>query len=72
MLTGKRLNIFFTKSGNEARILTIMSQVNIVLESLASTIRWEKEIRPTNKERRNKTLFADEMITYVGCTQKNS
>lgn len=61
-------NVFLPKiRRNKTRISTLITVFNIVLEVLASTIMWEKEIKGTHLEKKEMELsvFAEDMKVYV-------
>ena len=66
ILNGEKLKAFPLRSGTRQVCLLLPLLFNIVLEVLATAIREEKEIiRNPDWKRRNKTLFADDMISSV-------
>uniref|UniRef100_A0A5F9CKT6 RNA-directed DNA polymerase n=1 Tax=Oryctolagus cuniculus TaxID=9986 RepID=A0A5F9CKT6_RABIT len=73
LLNGEKLEAFPLKSGTRHGCPLSLLLFNIVLEVLARAIRQEKEIKGTQigKEELKLSLFADDMILYLG-DPKNS
>ena len=59
ILNGEKLNAFCLRSGTRQRRPLSPLLFNIVLEVLATALREEKEIKGIS-------LFADDMISYIG------
>ena len=68
ILNGEKLKAFPLKSGTRQGCPLSPLLFNIVLEVLATTIREEKEIKgiQVGKEEIKLSLFADDMILYIG------
>ena len=68
ILNGEKLKAFPLRSGTRQRCPLSPLLFNIVLEVLATAIREEKEIKgiQIGKEDVKLSLFADDMILYVG------
>lgn len=61
------------RSGSRQEVLLQPVLFNIVLEVLASAIKWQVEIKDMDYKTRNKIiLFADDMIVYVKKSLKES
>ena len=67
-LNGEKLKAFPLRSGTRQRCPLSPVLFNIVLEVLATAIREEKEIKgiQIGKEEVKFSLFADDMILYMG------
>ena len=68
ILNGEKLKAFPLKSGTRLGCPLSLLLFNIVLEVLATSIRAEKEIKgiQIGKEEVKLSLFADDMILYIG------
>ena len=68
ILNGEKLKVFPLKSGTRQGCLLSPLLFNIVLEVLTIAIRAEKEIKgiQTRREEVKLSLFADDMILYIG------
>ena len=68
ILNGEKLKVFPLKSGTRQGCLLSPLLFNIVLEVLITAIRAEKEIKgiQTRREEVKLSLFADDMILYIG------
>ena len=68
ILNGEKLKAFLLKSGTKQACPFSPLLFNIVLEVLATAIREEKEIKgiKIGKEELKFSLFADDMILYIG------
>ena len=68
ILNGEKLKAFSVRSGTRQRCPLLPLLFNIVLEVLAMVIREEKEIKliQIGKEEVKLSLFADDMILYIG------
>ena len=67
ILNSEKLKIFPLNSGTKQGWLLSTFLFNIVLEVLATAIRWEKEIKgiQIGREEVKLSLFADDMILYI-------
>ena len=72
ILNGQKLKSFPVRSGTRQSCPFSPLLFNIVLEVLATAIRQEKEIKgiQIGKEETKLSLFADDMIVYIGSTKK--
>ena len=68
MLNGEKLKAFLLRSGTRQGCPLLSLLFNIVLEVLATAIREEKEIKGIQfrKEELKLSLFADDIILYIG------
>ena len=68
ILNGEKLKAFLLRSGTRQGCLPLPLLFNIVLEVLAMAIREEKEIKgiQIGKEEVKLSLFADDVILYIG------
>ena len=68
IINGEKLKAFPLKSGTRQRCPLLSLLFNIVLEVLARAIRKEKERKgiQIGKEDVKLSLFADDMILYIG------
>ena len=68
ILNGQKIRAFPLRSGTRQRCPISPLLFNIVLEDLATAIRQEKEIKgiQIGKEEMKLSLFADDMIVYMG------
>ena len=68
ILNGEKLKAFLLKAGTRQGYPLSPLLFNIVLEVLATAIRTEKEIKgiQIEKEEVKLSLFADDMILYIG------
>ena len=68
ILNGQKLRAFPLRSGTRQWCPLSPLLLNIVLEVLATAIRQEKEIKGNQigKEEAKLSLFADDMIVYIG------
>ena len=68
ILNGEKLKAFLLKAGTRHGYPLSPLLFNIVLEVLATAIRTEKEIKgiQIEKEEVKLSLFADDMILYIG------
>ena len=69
ILNGEKLKAFPLKSGTRQGFSLLPLLFNIVLEVLATAIRKEKEIKgiQIGKEEVKLSLFANDMLLYIGC-----
>ena len=67
ILSGEKLKALSLRSGTRQGCPLVTLLFNVVLEVLATAIRWEKEIKVTQigKEEVKLLLFTDDMILYI-------